>query len=188
MSRLYLRSPNDDRIDYQFRVTGEITSTDDAHERVDGNEVEGHLSTGDDVIGFDGLPFDFAASDPWELDIWLDMGVGAWRKIVPPFLNAAEIQLRSDGAHYLLSLSGPGTIIPGAHAESARSRDAALDGAGRLAIGNVKNGNLDSFRIWPPMVGFDAVADNPTEARVPDAGDGWGEWVSVPVVNPPMEF
>ncbi|WP_435075982.1 hypothetical protein [Halococcus sp. AFM35] len=184
MPRLKLRSPTDKRIDYNFRSSGPIQDVDDAHEDVSGNEVKGHLSTGDDVIEFAGVPLAFRTNDAaaaWDLDIFLDMGSGVFTEFMPTYLNAPTITVRSSGAHYLLGVAGPGMLLKGATADD---KDGVLDGPNRLVAGNVRNNGEDSYRLWPPL-NVSGIADGPAKFKnsATDAG-----WQDLSVVKPKMEF
>jgi hypothetical protein len=178
MPTLKIRSPNDNGIDYQFRSSGPIQNVEDAHENVEGNTVEGHLSTGNDKIAFDGVPTSFTASDPWELDLWLNMGVG-FTDMVPSYLNAAEIEVRSEGAHYMLSVPAPGMLLRGGKADKP---DTILTPNNTIACGNVRGG-ADSYRVWPPL-NVSGIADNPAEFNNHATDEGWQQMT---VVKPALE-
>jgi hypothetical protein len=168
---------------YEFRASGPVSKTESSlndNDAIDGNEVRGGVSTGTDTIVFDGVPTSFKADSAWELDIQLDMGGGP-TEVVPTLLNAIKLEVRSQGAHYYISIPAPGMILKGAKADP---KDGVLDVENQLVAGNVRNGGSDDWRIWPP-VGFDIVADNETEVRLRDPKT---DWVQAPTYAPNMEF
>ncbi|EMA47977.1 hypothetical protein [Halococcus saccharolyticus] len=183
MPKITISTRTDEWNSYRFRATGKIdaeASQLNDHDEVDGTEIEGQVSSGKDTIVFDGVPLDFAADQPWQLDCRLNMGGGAER-VVPPFLNAAEFEIKSQGCHYMLSVAEPGMILRGGGAEW---NDNVLTQSNTLAAGNVKGGNADSYRIWP-FTQVSVVADQPAKARFKGSERGWQD---VEVFSPPMEF
>lgn len=179
MPKLKLSSPSDKRIDYKFHSSGPITNADDAHEDVDGNVVKGHLSTGDDVITFKGVPVGFEASAPWDLDIKLDLGNG-YGDIVPTFLNAVTVEIRSQGAHYWISHTYPGMILRDSEADD---KDSIMDVDNTFVCGNVRNGGVDSWRVWP-HVGFDIQSDHDIDVKF----GGQDEWTTLSGYTPEMSL
>lgn len=147
--------------------------SDDAH----AHEAIGSISTGEDIYQFMGVPTAFDADSPWEIDLYLDMGTG-WVEWMPTFLNAADVEVRSEGAHYILTVAEPGMIL---RDELADAPDEVVTGPNTIGAGNVKGGT-DSWRVWPP-VGLFGVADNPAQYRV----EG-GEWQDMAVCSVEMEF
>lgn len=166
---------------YEFRASGPVSKTESSlndNDAIDGNEVHGGVSTGVDTIAFRGVPISFVADSPWKLDITLDMSGGPV-EFIPPFLNAATVTVRSEGAHYLLAAAGPSMIL---RDDKADPRDGVVDEPNHLVAGNVRGKGQDSWRVWPPL-GVHGIADHPAEFRVED-----GEWKSMATVNPSIEF
>lgn len=167
---------------WRFRASGPIESASDNDDaELDGtHEVKGVVGTGTDTIEFHGVPVAFDAADPWRLAPELDLGGGPV-EVIPPFLNAARVQVRSEGAHYWISHMRHGMILKAGKADAA---DGVLTGDNTLVHGNVANGGIDEWRIWP-HAGFDIFADHDLETRFVDPV---GEWHTIPGHNPDMSF
>jgi len=180
---LLIRNDSDEPIDWEFRASGQTEMADD-DDTTEGRVARGKVGGGTDPVRFNGVPLDFHTptypAKAWDLDLRLDMGGGPveW---MPTYLNAATITVRSEGAHYILSVPGPGEIHKG---ETADPRDGVTDEANRIVAGNVRGGGTDEWRVWPP-VNVSGVADGKTEYRNSATDD---EWQQMNVLVPLMGF
>lgn len=162
---------------YEFSASGPVRPgpKTEKNDTAKHHEGSGEILDGVDIWDFSGVPTGFDGDHPWSLDLYLNLGTG-WVEFVPTFLNAVDVEIRSEGAHYMLVISEPGMILRGSKADKP---DQVTTQPNTVFNGNVRGGK-DSVRVWPP-VGLQGVADNPAQYRVED-----GEWQYMAVVSPSM--